>query len=61
MPVDPVKQLFLEILVWTFLTFGNDTLGDQVRYATHLILVSFLTCEFFIQFMLDFQSWRLFF
>ena len=44
-----------------FFTFGNDTPGDQVRNATHLILVCFLTCEFLSSLCWIFQSWRLFF
>ena len=48
MPVDSVKTTVAGNSGLDFFTYGNVAAGDQVRYAAHLILVYFFTCEFFL-------------
>lgn len=47
MPVDSVKTGVLGNSGLDFFTFGNVATDNQVRYAAHLILVYFSTCEFY--------------
>ena len=51
MPVDSVKTGVIGNSGLDLFTFGNVAPDDQVRYAAHLILVYFFTCEFY-QFVL---------
>ena len=46
MPVDAVKTGFPGASGLDFFTYGNIDGNNQARYAAHLILVYFFTCEF---------------
>ena len=61
MPVDSVKTTVAGNSGLDFFTYGNVAAGDQVRYAAHLILVYFFTCEFFFYFFTFSLYWTLFF
>jgi hypothetical protein len=47
LPVDAVKTSIPGNSGLDFLTFGNISTTNQVRYAAHLILVYIFTCEFY--------------